>query len=321
MSARRGHPVRVPRQQPPVPAARRPAGSALLIVLWFLVLLAAILTPVALSGRTELRLARNLASGARAEALADAGIARAVFGVQDPSPEARWWPDEIAPRRVELGGGVLLIILRDENALIDLNRAPEPLVAALFQVVGMTPQQSLEMAARITDWIDGDDAPRPLGAERMAYRQAGLPHVPPNAPLESLDELARILGMTPEVLGLVRPHLTVFSDAARPDVRRAGIIVRRAVALATGGADPATARQPGGAQPGGAQAAGAQAAGARPAGSGAGASAPTTPVLRVVSSARMADGAAFTREAVVRLDRSSPRGYVVLEWRRREALP
>lgn len=298
MSARRnGHPVR---------EARQPAGSALLIVLWFLVLLAAILTPVALSGRIELRLARNLAAGARAEALADAGIARAVFGVQDPSPETRWRPGEVAPRRVELAGGELLVKLRNENALIDPNRAPEPLVAALFQVVGLPLEQARELAARITDWIDPDEAPRPAGAERAAYRQAGLPYGPPNTPLESLDELAQVLGMTPEILALIRPHLTVFSDAARPDAQRAGIIVQRAIALAAGGADPATGRRPDGDQP---------------ARSGAEAPASAALVLRVVSSARMGDGAAFAREAVVRLDRSSPKGYVVLDWRRREAMP
>ena len=286
----------------------QPAGSALLIVLWFLVLLAAVLTPVALSGRTELRLARNLAAGARAEALADAGIARAVFGVQDPSPEDRWRPDEIAPRRVELAGGELLITLRDEAALIDPNRAPDTLVAALFQVVGLPPEQARELAARIADWTDPDEAPRPFGAERAAYRQAGLPYVPPNAPLESLDELTQVLGMTSEILGLVRPYLTVFSDAARPDARRAGAVVQQAIALAaSSGSDAADARRQDGGQPA--------------AGGGAEAPVPTAPVLRVVSRARTGDGAAFTREAVVRLSRASPKGYVVLHWRRTEASP
>lgn len=284
----------------------QPAGSALLIVLWFLVLLAAVLAPVALSGRTELRLARNLAAGARAEALADAGIARAVFGVQDPSPEDRWRLDEIVPRRVDLAGGELLITLRDENALIDPNRAPDVLVAALFQVIGLPPEQARELAARIADWTDPDETPRPSGAERAAYRQAGLAYGPPNAPLESLDELAQVLGMTPEILGLARPYLTVFSDAARPDARRAGALVQRAVALAAAGSDATGARRQDGNQP---------------AGGGADAPAPTAPVLRVVSRARTGDGAAFTREAVVRLDRSSPKGYVVLEWRRAEASP
>ena len=289
-------------------AARgEPAGSALLIVLWFLVLLAAVLAPVALSGRTELRLARNLAAGARAEALADAGIARAVFGAQDPSPEDRWRPDEVAPRRVELAGGELLITLRDENALIDPNRAPDVLVAALFQVIGLAPEQARELAARIADWVDPDETPRPFGAERAAYRQGGLPYGPPNGPLESVDELAQVLGMTPEILGLVRPYLTVFSDAARPDARRAGALVQQAIALAaSSGPDAASARR----QDGG-----------RPAGGGGEAPAPTAPVLRVVSRARTGDGAVFTREAVVRFDRSSPKGYVVLYWRRAEPSP
>ena len=285
-----------------------PAGSALLIVLWFLVLIAAVLTPVALSGRIELRLAHNLAAGARAEALADAGIARAVFGIQDPSAETRWRLDEATPRRVELTGGELLIVLRDENALINPNRAPEPLVAALFEVIGLSAEQARELAARITDWIDPDEAPRPAGAERAAYRQAGLAYGPPNAPIESLDELAQVLGMAPEILGLVRPYLTVFSDADRPDARRAGVVVRRALALvAPSGADPTNAQR---------------ADGARPA-PAAGVDAPVSPasVFRLISSARTADGAAFTREAVVRLNRSSPKGYVVLDWRRREALP
>src|SRR6516162_889870 len=45
------------------------------------------------------------------------------------------------------------------------------------------------------------------------YQAAGLDYGPPGGPLETLDELGRVLGMTPATLGAIRPHLTLFGPA------------------------------------------------------------------------------------------------------------
>ena len=58
--------------------SRRERGFALLMVLWTLMLLAFLATVYGSNARTEVLLARNLVTNARAEALADAGIYRAA---------------------------------------------------------------------------------------------------------------------------------------------------------------------------------------------------------------------------------------------------
>ena len=62
-------------------------GIALLIVLWGLVLLAVIAASFASGTRTETMLARNLVDNAKARALADAGVHRAIFELLAPKSE------------------------------------------------------------------------------------------------------------------------------------------------------------------------------------------------------------------------------------------
>ena len=62
----------------------RQRGIALLIVLWGLVLLAVIAVSFASGTRTETMLARNLVDNAKARALADAGVHRAIFELLAP---------------------------------------------------------------------------------------------------------------------------------------------------------------------------------------------------------------------------------------------
>ena len=54
---------------------RQSRGFALIVVAWYLVLLAAIGTYLLANARSETAVARNIRSAASAEALADAGIA------------------------------------------------------------------------------------------------------------------------------------------------------------------------------------------------------------------------------------------------------
>lgn len=64
---------------PPVSRVNTDRGIALVVVLWVLALLAMVAASLTIGTRTGVRLAGNLESGARAEALADAGVARALI--------------------------------------------------------------------------------------------------------------------------------------------------------------------------------------------------------------------------------------------------
>ena len=109
----------------PRPGSRRAwRGFALLVVLWFLVLLAAVGTYLMANARSETALAHNVLAGAKSEALADSGIAQAAFNLTDPLPANRWKFDGM-PHQMKLPGGEVTIRLDDESKKINPNLASE----------------------------------------------------------------------------------------------------------------------------------------------------------------------------------------------------
>jgi general secretion pathway protein K len=290
-AARRLRSGRCPARRSP----SHPGGFALIVVLWFLVLIAAIGTYLMTNARSEAALARNILAATRAEALADAGVAEAVFNLTDPDTGRRWAMDG-ASHEIAVPGGTVAIRLRDEAEKINPNLATSALIAALFAAIGNETADPVRLGDAIADWVGPGDQPRPAGAKKEQYRAAGLDYEPPNAPVHDLDELSLVLGMTPEALAAARPYLTVYTKVARPDGRNASEIVRRALSLAP--------------EAGAAQAVLQTTAPAAP-----DPSAPDT-VAEIEVTARGADGGVFLRHAVVALSSGSAKGYIVLDWRR-----
>ena len=62
------------------------------------------------------------------------------------------------------------------------------------------PGMTLEISEAIFDWIDDDDEARTNGAENEYYQALAPPYECKNAPLETLDELLLIRGITPQIL-------------------------------------------------------------------------------------------------------------------------
>ncbi|HEY1187342.1 MAG TPA: hypothetical protein VGE74_06770 [Gemmata sp.] len=82
------------------------------------------------------------------------------------------------------------------NSLIALDPTGEVLYNALLQIPGMTP----EVADAIVDWVDADDTRRASGAESGEYGSLPNPYKAKNGPLNSLDELLLVQGVTPDLL-------------------------------------------------------------------------------------------------------------------------
>jgi general secretion pathway protein K len=110
---------------------------------------------------------------------------------------------QFANRRVHIS-------IKDEASKIDLNTAPEALLAALFAAVGVNRGKAQSLAAAIADFRDADNMPRPQGAEEAEYRAAGLSWGPKNAPFQTVEELQQVLGVTPEVYDRAAPDLTTY---------------------------------------------------------------------------------------------------------------
>jgi general secretion pathway protein K len=262
------------------PGNRR--GFALLVVLWTLVLLGLLVAHLTATGRSEARIAENYAANAQAEAQADGAVFESAFRVINND-----WASDGSVHELRLAHGVVALKVLSETGKINPNIATPELLASLLRVVGLPQDQANSLAAAIADWREPTDQPRPNGAKAPQYRDAGLDHGPPNAPFETLDELGRVLGMTPQILATLRPHLSlyVFTD---PDPTLADPVVVQALRQL----QPQAGGQP-----------------------GLPASLPTgMQTMTVTAEAHSDRGGVFTRTAVIRVGPAFERGYQILAW-------
>ena len=117
-------------RRPPPPAVTRDGGFALIIVLWTLVLIGFIIAHVTASGRTEIRIARNLVANSEAQAAADGAIFEAIFNLSDPQPDQRW-PVGTTPRQIVVGSSRVVVRLEDEASWINPSTGSPTLLEAV----------------------------------------------------------------------------------------------------------------------------------------------------------------------------------------------
>lgn len=286
---------------------RRQSGVALVLVLWVMTLLAVIAGNFAFSMRGEAQIARNLLINAQAKSRADAGAQLAWFELMKPSADPQRWQANGVAHELMMDGTLVRISILDESGKIDLNTAPDELLKALFRSAGLSEEASSTLLNAVLDWRSPGNLRRLNGAKEEQYRAAGKNYGPANAPFETVDELQRVLGMSPELFRRLAPALTVYSRQtginpafasrdvllAFPGVNPAAVeqfLVQRQYALATGQPVPPFV------------------------GAGSFAASARSSAYSVRSEARAADGTAFIRQTVVRITPDPKQPVVVLSW-------
>jgi general secretion pathway protein K len=237
-------------------------------------------------------LARNIAENAKAEALADAGIHRAVLGLLDPDPATAWRADGRV-YRMALDGGEIKIQIQDEAGKVDLGHAPEGTLISLLEAVGVASETARNVAESILDYADQDSDRRPTGAEDSDYAAAGQTQGAKNAPFEHKEELLHVMGMTRQIYQAVAPYITVYSDRGDVDLLTAPETVLEAIPNLT-----TRQREE------------IKAARARPP-----KAAPHIDAATIRVEAMTNAGGRFIREAVVRRASRPDNPFTVLEWR------
>jgi general secretion pathway protein K len=248
-------------------------------------LLALIGSQITAAGHGESRLAINLRANAVAEAAADGAVFEAVFHLMDGS--AARWPADGRVHQVKLPQAMVDVSMVDEGRKVTLNNSSLPLLRGLLHAVGLDPHGAALLADRIADWRSPADFPLRLGAKAPQYRAAGRDYGPPNQPYHSVDELALVLGMTPQILARLRPYVSPYIEST-PKPEDTDPVVARALADATAeGAPPLAFDEP--------------------------------PTVAVTAVAVSAGGGRFVRRAVVRLgtdfaaNPAAPQ-YTILDW-------
>ena len=287
---------------------KRSAGIALVVVLWVLALLSVIAGSLVFSSRTEVLMAGNFSALAQAEALADAGVYKAIHELARPLTDLQRWKGDGSSRIWRYQGAEMHVTILDESAKLDINTAPPALLAGLFQVLGVAEAEAIALADAVVDWRDADDLRSLHGAEKADYAAAGLSYGPANAQFETIEELRQVLGVTDALYGRLERLVTVHS-------RQTGVntaVAPREVLLALPGATPAQVdlflqqRQalldqglPAPPFPG------AQGFSANASGS----------TFSVQVEAVLGDNARFSREAVVRMTANAKDPMMILAWR------
>jgi general secretion pathway protein K len=282
-------------------------GIALILVLWVVALLAVIAGSFVYGARSTALVAGNLVSLAKARALADAGVHRGLYELAKPATDAERWKADSRTHLFSLDEAEIQLVMRDESAKIDLNTANDALLKGLLLSAGLDEEQTNQLVDAILDWRDVDELTRPQGAERDRYEAMGLPYIPTNAAFQTVDELQRVIGVTPDLYRKLAGALTVFSKLtginsalaprqvllALPGVTEADVdayIAQREEMLDAGQTPPPFPLA---------------------AGFETGA---TTQVYNLRSIAKASDGTQFVREAVAKVAQDPKRPFIFLLW-------
>lgn len=189
-------------------------GVALLIVLWMLALLALIVAGFTMTSHSNIQLARNQVDSARARALADAGVTRAIVGLTQPG--LLW----LADGRIydwQFGGGDIQISIQDEGGKISLNAAPPAVLQSAFAYAG-----------------SGDDLGASLAAAIIDRRERRLGPSTDDLAFAMIEDLETVPGMTAQLYFRVAPLLSPYARSPQVDPTTAP----RDVLMALPNADP-----------------------------------------------------------------------------------
>ena len=110
----------------------------------------------------------------------------------------------------------------DEGGKLNVNSliALDPTGELLYNVLMKLPGMLAEVADAIVDWVDADDDARASGAESAYYSSLSTPYKAKNGPLNSLDELLLVKGVTPYLLYGGDTNRNGVQDDGEPDATR-----------------------------------------------------------------------------------------------------
>lgn len=202
----------------------RERGFALLIVLWSLVLIGLLIAQLTASGRSAVRLAANLRTGAAASAQADGAIYEAIY--HSLSQGGDHWAADGAPH--VLGG----VSVRVESLAgrVNPNLASTALLAGLMQACGAQPDAAKQLADAIIAWRSQAPTKQAASALREAYERAAMAYAPPARPFADISELADVLGMSPPLLTCALPEISLY-QSGDPAPAQADALVKHALTL------------------------------------------------------------------------------------------
>jgi general secretion pathway protein K len=167
--------------------------------------------------KVETRLAANTNNDEEFYWIGRGGVERACWwlaleGNQPFSSRMQYWaggpgdgPETNGPlagmslQDFQIGEGTVSLTLAEQESKININTADGPLLQQVLSVQGADPNSISVVSDSVLDWIDADDNTRPAGAESDYYLGLNPPYYAKNAPMDSIEELLLVKGVTPEM--------------------------------------------------------------------------------------------------------------------------
>lgn len=168
-----------------VPAGQR--GSALIAILWIVAILSLAVFSATQFLFIELESEANASAVFQAELLSDRGVAIASnpsVKKGDPVLSQSFGGGKSFAARISSEGDRLNL-----NSLLENAEADRIVLEELFYQWGLRTDQAVDVVDNLIDWIDGDDVPTNVGAERTFYLSQERPNHPFNRRFESLNEV------------------------------------------------------------------------------------------------------------------------------------
>ena len=200
-------------------------GMALLTVLLLVAVMSVVAVAILDDVRFSVRRATNLEFQSQAqwyaagvENLAHGQIARLLAAGPVRTPLEPAWNGR--PMSFPIDGGTLTATVTDGQACFNLNSlalgvgedlTARPLGAAQFlalgRAVGAPDSRMRAITDALTDWLDADTTPSPLGAEDGAYAGLATPYRTGGAMLAEVSELRAVKGVDAATYRRLRPYL------------------------------------------------------------------------------------------------------------------
>ena len=182
-------------------------GVALIIVLWIFIFLSVVAFEFSAATREEATAALRFDDETQGYYLAVAGFERGLYDFLNQQGNAVATPQEPQKndlfdgrwREQELGDGRFRVRLVDESGKININRVNEETLRRVFTNLGIDNDRRDILVDSIMDWRDPDDLHRLNGAENDYYATLTPPYTAKNGPLDTVEDLLWIRGMTNEL--------------------------------------------------------------------------------------------------------------------------
>ena len=213
-------------------------GVALILVILMIGAIIALTLQLNLSSRSEVYEAANLRDEIKLLYVAKSGFyGGETFLIEDSNTFDSLNEDWAKLEPISAGSaaffdeGYFKLNIRDESGMIPINYLVkdheynsdiEDILIRLLTLpqFGLDAQQAGDIVDAVKDWIDEDDEVTGFGAENMYYGDLGKPYPCKNGPLDSVDELLMIKGVTRDLYyGTeenpgIREYITVHNTGA-----------------------------------------------------------------------------------------------------------